>query len=74
MAMDRIDQRLLFAAKILTLNNFASLSTPMPTECLRPEANRSSHVFSHVLFVFVLPVPGFLSTSTLYYIESQKPC
>ena len=41
MAMGRIDQRLLFAAKIfgnqiLALNNFASLATPMPTECLRP--------------------------------------
>ena len=49
--------------------------------CLRPcqqnvyvHANRSFARLSHVLFVFVLLVPGFLTTSTLYYIESQKPC
>ena len=67
--------------RFLTLNNFAWLSTPMPTECLCPcqqnvyaIANRSFAHFRHVLFVIVLLVPGFLSTSILYYVESQKPC
>ena len=41
------------------------MSTPMPME--------ASRVFIHMLFVFVLLVPCFLSTSKLYYIESQKP-
>ena len=74
MAMGQFDQRLLFAAKIYDSQYFCFIvyahanrrSTPIPTEALC--------VFSHVLFVFVLVVPCFLSTATLYYIESQKPC
>ena len=74
MAIGRIDQRLLFAAKIFDSQYFCfivyahanRMSTPMPIE--------ASRVFSDVLSAFVLLVPGFISTSTLYYIESQKPC
>ena len=80
-AIGRIDQRLLFVANILTVNNCALFTTHIPTD-VYANANRmstpipieASRVFSRVFFVFVLPVPGFLSTSTLYYIESQKPC
>ena len=36
MALGRIDQRLLFAAKIFDCRLFAVLSTAMAAECLRP--------------------------------------